>query len=368
MISIIDNRKDEDAKVQTLVPFLDMVSFGIGLWAAMKGSVMIAETEKRTAIACKICGNTTRYHIYHAREMMFGLRDEFDYLECLDCRCVQLLNPPLDMGKYYPAEYYSLSDDPVPMFSHPIRRMLKGWRTHYAVTNQGVIGKVLYERTPDTLARSLAPIAPAESARILDVGCGSGIFLYALRNAGFTQTMGVDPFIAAPITYPNGLTVLKQELHTVTGNWDVIMLHHAFEHVPDPLETLRAIERLLAPDGTCLIRIPTSSSYAWRHYRADWVQLDAPRHYFLHSVESLRLLARRAGLRVDAIQYDSYELQFWGSEQYRRNIPLHDPRSYKIDPEHSVFSSEEIAAFRLRSEELNQKKQGDQAAFYLKKV
>jgi len=38
------------------------------------------------------------------------------------------------------------------------------------------------------------------------------------------------------------------------------------------------------PGGWCVIRIPTVSSFAWEHYREQWVQLDAPRHFFLHKV------------------------------------------------------------------------------------
>jgi predicted SAM-dependent methyltransferase len=146
------------------------------------------------------------------------------------------------------------------------------------------------------------------------------------------------------------------------------MFHHAFEHVPDPLETLVSTARLLVPGGICLIRIPIGGSYAWEHYRTNWVQLDAPRHYFLHTVDSMRLLASRSGLLLDQVIYDSTEFQFWGSEQYQRDIPLYSPQSYKQNPQHSIFTPEQIATFHHQAEELNQQGRGDQAAFYLRKA
>lgn len=299
---------------------------------------------------------------------MFGMRDAFTYLECSHCRCVQLADAPTDLDKYYPSNYYSISVSPELLVNNPIKRRLGGLRTLYGTTNRGVIGRMLYNRKPDSHARYLLKAGVTKDSRILDVGCGAGITLYMLRNAGFSHVTGMDPFIKDTITYKNGLTIHKQGIHEMHGTWDVIMFHHSFEHVPDPLETLVAVSRLLAPEGTCLVRIPTSSSYAWEHYRTNWVQLDAPRHYFLHSVASMEYLASQAGLIVDEVIYDSTAFQFWGSEQYARDIPLESPQSYKNNPLQSFFTPEQIATFNQRATELNQHKLGDQAAFYLKKA
>jgi hypothetical protein len=97
------------------------------------------------------------------------------------------------------------------------------------------------------------------------------------------------------------------------------------------------------------------------------VQLDAPRHLYLHSTDSLKRLAAAAGFECEAVRYDSTAFQFWGSEQYVKNVPLHSPMSYCINPKESLFSKEDIEKFRVRAEELNSKDLGDQAAFYLRK-
>jgi SAM-dependent methyltransferase len=204
-------------------------------------------------------------------------------------------------------------------------------------------------------------------SRILDVGCGSGELLLLLHAAGFRSLLGIDPYVDRDLVYPGGLRILKRSIHEIDGHWDLVMLHHSLEHMPDQQETLDAVGRLLAPGGWCLIRVPIVS-YAWEHYGVDWVQLDAPRHFFLHSGQSLKQVAERAGLKIARTVYDSGSFQFWGSELYRRDIPLFTTSPVDVEARAAAFKREEIEVFEKRGQELNAQHRGDQAAFYLRKV
>jgi SAM-dependent methyltransferase len=175
--------------------------------------------------------------------------------------------------------------------------------------------------------------------------------------------MGTDPFIESDLNFGNGVRVKKCFLtelaRTAEPAWDLIMFHHSFEHVPDQLETLQAAARLLAPNGRCVIRIPVIG-YAWKEYGTNWVQLDPPRHFFLHTEKSMELLAQHAGLRVESVEYDSNEFQFWGSELYCRGITLKTagvPRRF--------FNAKQFRDFRMKSDDLNAARRGDQAVFVL---
>jgi hypothetical protein len=126
---------------------------------------------------------------------------------------------------------------------------------------------------------------------------------------------------------------------------------------------LEVVANLLAPEGRCVIRIPIVPCYAWNHYETNWVQLDAPRHFFLHSVTSMNILTAKAGLDIYKVDYDSTDLQFKGSELYSKDIPLMAGRSKT-----SIFSMREKRAFKKHAKELNENKQGDQAVFYLKNI
>lgn len=74
-----------------------------------------------------------------------------------------------------------------------------------------------------------------------------------------------------------------------------------------------------------------------------WVQPDAPRHLFLYTGQTFRAPAEESGFALDEVVYDPTAFQFWGREQYARDIPLADGRSYFVNPENSVFSAEEVA-------------------------
>ena len=116
-----------------------------------------------------------------------------------------------------------------------------------------------------------------------------------------------------------------------------------------------------------LIRIPLVSSYAWDKYQENWVDLDAPRHFYLHSEKSFKLLAKDTGYEVEKLVYDSTAFQFCGSEQYLKNISLMDPKSYGNDPENSIFTPDEIQEYAQKAMELNLRNKGDQACFFLRK-
>ncbi len=316
-------------------------------------------------MTCRICGGASDHGTYEAREMMIGLREPFLYFLCSSCGCLQIADIPSSMSKYYPSWYYSFVHEP--SADHRLVKWARRQRAKYAVYNKGLMGRLIYEKVPNPALRSLFGLRIRTDSPILDVGCGSGSVLYALRQIGFKNLLGIDPYIDRPPHHEDGVSVLKRTIHDLSGQWDVIMYHHSFEHLVDPLPTLQAVARLLSNDGVCIIRVPVVSSYAWRRYGVHWVQLDAPRHFFLHSVDSLTLLSEKAGLVVKNIVFDSLAIQFWGSEQYLRGIPLFSDRSYAVNPSKAIFSKEQIDAYTERAHQLNLEHQGDQAAFYLRK-
>jgi SAM-dependent methyltransferase len=313
---------------------------------------------------CRICFHGEGNATFEAREMMFGSRERFTYVECAGCGCLQIARVPDDLSRHYPEGYYSFAGHR----PHRLKRHLKAARARQALGRTSLLGWVTVRLwgMPE-LASWLRPLHLDPDAAILDVGCGSGDLLLELSDLGFRRLTGVDPFIAHDLHYEEGVSVLRRPISEVEGSFDLVMFHHAFEHVANPGETLQEAARLLRPGGIALIRIPVAGTYAWRTYGADWVQLDAPRHLFLHTEDSMARLARDAGLTIDEIVYDSSAFQFWGSEQYRRDVPLADERSHARDPKNSLFSREQIRQFEVRARELNAAGDGDQACFFLRR-
>lgn len=316
-------------------------------------------------MTCRICGNSAGNRTYQMREILMGLDEHFDYFECAACGCLQIAQIPPDMARYYPPQYYSLA----PVDCAPDRRLR---RLHWT----RLVRHIVPVRTLARLRvlvdyRNLLGLDLHRDSRILDVGCGSGSLICRLHSAGFPRVLGLDPFLPQDVTHPNGVRVLRRDLLDFTdgaGTWDVIMFQHSFEHVPDPQGTLRRAAELLAPGGTCLIAIPTASSFAWEHYREDWVQIDAPRHFFLHTRRSMALLAKGAGLAIVQELQESTNFQFWGSEQVRAGMPLHHPDSYYVNPARSRFSPAQMRNWQRQARHLNRRGLGDTVTLYLRHV
>lgn len=315
---------------------------------------------------CKICGNSENNKEFKIREMMFGFRDEFSYFECSKCGCLQIEKIPENMGKYYPSNYYSFKK--ADKSNNFLKQILKAKRDKYTLFKKGLVGKIISKKYPNMLFDMFSRIEINYNSKILDVGCGAGNFLYSLNKIGFNNLTGIDPYIKKDIIDGNVKT-LKKSIHNLPNNkkFDLIISNHSFEHIPDQLETLGKISKILSENGACLLRMPIKIEYIWNKYGANWVQIDAPRHFYLHSIKSFKLLVEKSELKLNDIIFDSTEFQFWGSEQYMQNIPLLAKNSYLKNPNKSMFTKKEIKEFKKRAKELNIRKQGDQAAFFIVK-
>lgn len=323
---------------------------------------------------CWACGSPN-VDVLHAREMMLGTGDGFRYRTCKGCGHLELLDQPGDWSRYYPHDYYSLA---------PAAEMRASWRAavklrmvrHLALRG-GVLARFCVRRrwAPAWVPSLLA--GARRSAAILDVGSGKGELLDQLAALGFRGLFGVDPFLAEDVVKDNGVVLVKSEIaslgerrivrnvRALPDRYDFIMFHHSLEHVPAPDEALRHAKGLLKDGGSIIVRIPIASSYAFSHYRENWVQLDAPRHIHLFSESSFRRLCGSVGVEITQSFYDSTAFQFWGSERYRRGQPL-NLSSPPQNAESPDFDPSQIIAYERQAAELNRQGLGDQAAFILK--
>ncbi len=302
---------------------------------------------------CKICGNSKNNHSLTVREMLFGTREAFEYFQCADCGCLQIAKIPENMARHYPAnEYYSynmqVKTSKTRDFFHKL--LFYGYKTRLLPAN------FKYLRAFDALP-SIKNIK--YNAAILDIGCGDGRLIQDMRVWGWKNLTGIDPFIEKNIIYPSGVKILKQDIFGHNGQYDFIMMNHSLEHMDRQKEVFERLNQLLAPNGRLLIRIPVADCYVLRKYGAYAHQIDAPRHFFLHTKRSIFLLANHAGFAMEKIEYESNAYQFVHSEKYIRNIKRYD--KFKI-------STGRLKKLQKISKSLNIMHDGDMACFILKKA
>lgn len=317
---------------------------------------------ERVQNTCGVCDTRGEAEVFSVREMMFGVGESFRYLRCASCGSLQLLDPPQDMARYYPDSYYSYND----VRQSAPRVYLKRVRLMGALGMSppgGGVVTALWGQPSEALALRL--VGATRTTSILDVGCGNGAFLRELAAVGFRNLTGVDPYLT--IDPDSSVRWIRSALDDVEGPYDVITMHHSLEHTSQPRAVVRKAAEILRSGGYLIVRIPVTDTCAWRTYGVDWVQIDAPRHLYVLSEAGMKRLAEAAGLELVHQFYDSTEFQFWGSEQYRMDIPLEGGRSYRADKARSPFSPAQIREFRARARKLNEAADGDQACFIFRR-
>ena len=156
----------------------------------------------------------------------------------------------------------------------------------------------------DVLARLVGPV---RSDPILDVGCGYGLLVYALKSLGYEDVSGIDvdasqiqvaaghglPCQRVPIEEQAAYFAARQGHHRVITLFDVL------EHVPVAVqvEFLQTLRGSLKPGGRLIIQTPNASSPIAGHMR----YIDHT-HTSSFTGDSLRYILRSAGFDEVAIQ------------------------------------------------------------------
>jgi SAM-dependent methyltransferase len=327
-------------------------------------------SDLQSATTCGVCG-CQRGSTYTAKERMFGMDGSFEYFECEQCGCLQLPHPPENLGQYYPTDkYYSLQEQPV-SGHEGFMGSVNHLRHSAAIFGRPFILLPLVWLKPYPAAESLKRMmegVPEQSfnCKILDVGCGKGAFLNALREVGFHNLHGVDPFLP-DCQAASGITLHRSELRDLKeSSFDLITFNHSLEHMSNQADVLKAVKQRLKRGGICQIEVPVASSEAWKEYRTDWVELDAPRHLILHTPKSMEIAAKAAGMTFVSTRPVGTPFEFAGSEMYRRGKLLFDPEKRAQRDFNTEFTPAEMEKFNQRSSDANKSGHAGRLIFRLR--
>jgi 2-polyprenyl-3-methyl-5-hydroxy-6-metoxy-1,4-benzoquinol methylase len=137
----------------------------------------------------------------------------------------------------------------------------------------------------------------AASARILDIGCGAGLFFDALEQFGHVEGIESDP-IAVEQSGRWRRRIHLGELDTFAADapFDVILALDVVEHVSNPDVMLRKAATFLARDGRMLITTP---AFDWL-----WTSHDDLNHHLKrYTAPQMRELVRKAMLEPIETRY-----------------------------------------------------------------
>lgn len=315
--------------------------------------------------ACRICASQSLGDAAVAREMMFGTRAKFAYVPCLACGTLQIAEFPADMAAHYPpGAYYSFNNSGgIPSLKRAILRAVASamiGRPDRAPRGDGVRDRI--KRGAEPWIASVPGLKRSDS--VLDVGCGEGARLEALAPLGFSDLSGIDPFLPSERAgkTASGIVLIRGELRSADRQYDLITMHHSFEHVEDPVRLLELARDWLAPGGRLLVRIPLLQPWAWTRYGTNWAQLDPPRHFYLFTAEAFIGLAERSRFTCTSHGYDGMGWSIAWSEAYARGIPMNEPDG---TANALPFDATQVAAFEREALAHNAAGEGEAGWFVL---
>ncbi len=239
---------------------------------------------------CPLCNNkNVSLHTISKDYQNENNQMEYKAFRCSDCNVVFQYPFPKeeDFNEIYSEDYYAhTEEDNTPILTKLLSSLLQGKKRIFS-----------------PLKHSIYPyfdiIKNAE--KVLDIGCGKGLFLDVLKAQG-KKTYGLEPDT-------NAVKILKQKgHHAIQGNisastyddnyFDLITMFQVFEHIEDPASLLKEVYRILKPGGSFILETPNSDSNLAAN-KNFWRALEFPRHLILHSPKSIKELLTKTGFQSD---------------------------------------------------------------------
>jgi 2-polyprenyl-3-methyl-5-hydroxy-6-metoxy-1,4-benzoquinol methylase len=259
-----------------------------------------------TYTQCPVCHNTQIQVAFSAKDYTVS-NEIFTVVKCTACTHMftQKVASQNDIGKYYQSENYISHSD----------------------TQEGIVNKLYHAVRKRTLTgkKNLVEIETGkQQGKILDIGCGTGAFLYTMRQAHW-QTTGLEPDDTARNKAMELYSITPLPSHEIFNlphnNYDAITMWHVLEHVHQLHEYIAQLKNMLTANGRIFIAVPNYTSYDAQHYGAHWAAYDVPRHLYHFSPASMKNLVEQHGLTIKKIKpmwFDSFYVSML-SEQYKNS-------------------------------------------------
>lgn len=261
--------------------------------------------------ACPYCGSLDRNMAHQDVQdwSFYCAPGKWTYWSCGDCGALYLNPRPTkqSIGRAY-TNYYTHGESKVSKvisFSKSLLRNLC-YLAWYGIELRPRIAmpKFLFPLLSVFRNRIAAPsfilqaLHQLPKGRVVDVGCGNGMFLDVAKQFGWS-TLGIelDP-AAAKVVRAMGHEVIQgtyEALAVFDHEIDCIICSHVLEHVHDPKALFRAMSDALKPGGVILLSLPNAGSIVRSAVSDNWRGLEAPRHLVIPRYEGLLEAARLFG-------------------------------------------------------------------------
>lgn len=245
-------------------------------------------TLKLVSVDCCICETDDALEVGIGEDFEYRTSsDKFSAKQCNSCSLVYL-NPRPKISEFeriYPSNYHAFD---------------------FSEENFGIVHKIrsrLEARRVLSWCEGLT-----DDAKIIDTGCGDGFHLSLLREYGNKNWTleGIDiDKRAVKMAEEKGLKVHHgsiDEIELPKNQYDLAIMVQTIEHVAEPAEVLRAVHKILKPNGKVVIVTDNTDSLDFRIFKNSyWGGYHFPRHWNLFNKNSLTELSKKTGFEVEKI-------------------------------------------------------------------
>jgi len=228
--------------------------------------------------------------------------------------------------------------DPQPEPVELLKRYGEGYYAHWISDRQRKAREKLWERRVKVVRKIRG------SGKLLDVGCGEGLFLHTAQKHGYEVSgIEISEYAAKYARDKFGLEVRNTSLLEsgfADNTFDIITLWHVLEHLPSPGKELEKARRLLKPGGCLIAAVPNVDDLLGQaFYKAlkgkyfEIYSTDSKEPHLYHfSTTTLRRLLENSGFEIrkitaDFAQVDPYMriveyVSYFAAKLVRRDIYL----------------------------------------------
>ncbi|RJP49282.1 MAG: SAM-dependent methyltransferase [Anaerolineaceae bacterium] len=147
-------------------------------------------------------------------------------------------------------------------------------------------------------------------ARLLEIGSGLGHLVAQLEDSFVTFGMDLNHWAvkqSKSVVNASALeTASAQELPFTDSSFNVVIIKHIVEHLPDPAQALREIGRVTEPGGTLILATPNLDSLLKPWKGEKWIGYQDPTHISLKPPEEWLSLIRSAGFSLQKVFSDGF--------------------------------------------------------------
>lgn len=260
---------------------------------------------------CPVCNKSSFSNYLNVEDYTVSHR-EFTIQQCNSCYFLftNPRPPEAEIGAYYQSQDYISHHDEA----------------------KDVMSKIYTSVRDYTIGQKVKMINEQSSKKgtLLDIGCGTGNFLGAIKENGW-KVFGTEPDSEAREVASKrvGASIFQGiQTDALQGQkFDVITLWHVLEHVHQLNETLEWLTEHLNENGMIIIAVPNPQSFDALKYGRFWAAYDVPRHLYHFTKGSMKQLLEKHHMSIQKILpmwFDSFYVGMLSTKYKAKKINLFD--------------------------------------------